>query len=71
VGDRAFVRNPDNHLIPEEQRTLIEQLLLERISLRGIGRRVGIGLGWLLPLMVEQFPATLEPLHGEPPAAPR
>lgn len=32
---RAFVLNPDNYVIIEEQRMLIERLLLERISLRG------------------------------------
>ena len=44
VCGRAFVRIPENHLITEEQRTLIERLLLERISLRGICRAVDVGL---------------------------
>src|SRR5262249_17908361 len=48
---RAFVLNPDNKVITEEQRTLVEHLLLERISLRGICRAVGVGLQWLLQFM--------------------
>lgn len=49
---RAFVLNPEPPVITEEQRTLIERLLLERISLRGICRALGIGLQWLLQFMV-------------------
>ena len=45
---RAFVLTPENAVITEEQRALIERLLLERISLRGICRAVGVGLQWLL-----------------------
>jgi insertion element IS1 protein InsB len=52
---RAFVRSPANHVITEEQQALIERLLLERISLRGICRAVGVGLRWLLPFMVARF----------------
>ena len=40
---RSFVLTPENSVITEEQRTLIERLLLERISLRGICRAVGVG----------------------------
>jgi insertion element IS1 protein InsB len=60
---RAFVRSPENFLITEEQRTLIERLLLERISLRGICRAVGVGLRWLLQFMVERFQAAPDHLH--------
>ena len=42
---------------------LIERLLLERISLRGICRSVGVGLRWLLQFMVERFQAAPEHLH--------
>ncbi len=58
---RAFVLNPGNYVITEEQRSLIERLFLERISLRGICRAVGVGLRWLLQFMVEQFRAA--PAH--------
>src|SRR5215831_1475614 len=60
---RAFVLSPENHLITEEQRTLIERLLLERISLRGICRAVGVGLRWLLQFMVQRFQAAPEHLY--------
>lgn len=64
---RAFVLQPENQVITGAQRTLVERLLLERISLRGICRAVGLGLRWLLPFMVERFPAAPEPLSVKPP----
>src|SRR5215470_20200060 len=63
---RAFVLHPENTVITEEQRVLIERLLLERISLRGICRAVGVGLQWLLQFMVERFQAAPEDLHAQP-----
>ena len=63
---RAFVLNPEHQVITAEQRTLIERLLLERISLRGICRAVGVGLQWLLQFMVERFQAAPEHLYVEP-----
>jgi len=68
---RAFVLSPDNYVITEKQRTLIEWLLLERISLRGICRAVGVGLRWLLQFMVERFQAAPEHLHVQPPERTR
>jgi insertion element IS1 protein InsB len=64
---RAFVLVPANHIITEEQRALIARLLLERISLRGICRAMGVGLQWLLQFMVERFQEAPEHLHIEPP----
>jgi transposase-like protein len=64
---RAFVLVPENSVITEEQRILIERLLLERISRRGICRAVGVGLRWLLQFMVERFQAAPEHLYVEPP----
>ncbi len=66
---RAFVLTPVHHVITEEQRLLIERLLLERISLRGICRAVGVGLQWLLQFMVERFQAAPEHLYAEPPSS--
>jgi insertion element IS1 protein InsB len=63
---RAFVLQPDNAVIAEQQRRLIERLLLERISLRGICRAVGVSLQWLLQFMVERFQAAPEHLYAEP-----
>ena len=52
--------------ISHEQRTLIEHLLRERISLRGICRAVGVSLTWLLHFMVECFAACPDHLHVRP-----
>lgn len=41
---RAFGLNPENAVITEEQGVLSERLLLERISVRGSCRAVGVGL---------------------------
>jgi insertion element IS1 protein InsB len=62
VCGRAFVLTPENALITAEQRTLIERSLVERISLRGICRAVGVGLQWLWQFMVERFQAVPEHL---------
>ena len=66
VCGRAFVLAPENHVITEEQRALIERLLLERISLRGICRAVGVSLRWLLHFMVEHFASAPDHLYVEP-----
>jgi len=63
---RAFVFTPENVVITEEQRALVERLLLERISLRGICRAVGVGLQWLLQFMVVRFQAAPEDLYIKP-----
>jgi insertion element IS1 protein InsB len=63
----ATVENP---LIAHEQRTLIEHLLRERTSLRGICRAVGVSLTWLLHFMVERFAACPEHLHVQLPVKP-
>ena len=65
---RAFVLVPENHVITEEQRAVIERLLLERISLRGICRVIGVGLRWLLYVMVERFTAAPDDLYLRPTA---
>jgi insertion element IS1 protein InsB len=48
----------------------IEQLLCERVSLRGICRAVGVSLTWLLHFMVECFTACPDHLHVQRPARP-
>jgi insertion element IS1 protein InsB len=65
---RAFVLVPENHVITEEQQALIERLLLERISLRGICRAVGVGLRWLLHFMVMRFATAPDHLYVQPTA---
>jgi len=68
--DRQFVATAENRLIAHEQRTLIEHLLRERISLRGICRAVGVSLTWLLHFMVERFAACPDHLHVQLPVRP-
>ena len=68
--DRQFVATAENPLIAQEQRTLIEHLLRERISLRGICRAVGVSLTWLLHFMVERFAGCPDHLHVQLPVRP-
>ena len=49
---------------------MVEHLLRERISLRGICRAVGISLTWLLHVMVERFSAYPDHLHVRLPHHP-
>jgi insertion element IS1 protein InsB len=67
---RQFVSTAENLVIAHEQRTLIEHLLCERISLGGICRAVGVSLTWLLHFMVERFAACPKHLHVRLPAGP-
>jgi insertion element IS1 protein InsB len=60
----------EDRLISDEQRTLIEHLLRERISLRGICRAVGVSLTWLLHFIVERFAACPDDLHIRLPQRP-
>jgi IS1 family transposase/transposase-like protein len=44
---RQFVENPTNKTVTSEEIELIEKLLLERISLAGMARVVGVSMTWL------------------------
>jgi IS1 family transposase len=55
----------------EEQRTLVERLLCEKISLHGMCRAVGVSIRWLMGFMVARLAALPEHLHVLPVAAPR
>jgi IS1 family transposase len=61
---------PEDHIISDEQSTLIAHLLRGRISLRGICCAVGVSLAWLLHFMVECFAACSDHLHVRRPAWP-
>jgi len=61
--ERQFVGYAEQRLISEEQRALIVRLLLERISLRGICRVVGVGLKWLLDFLEECYAKVPQDLH--------
>jgi insertion element IS1 protein InsB len=67
---RQFVASAEDRIISYEQRTLIEHLLRERLSLRGICRAVGVSLTWLLHFMVERFAACPDHLHVQLPVSP-
>jgi insertion element IS1 protein InsB len=60
---RQFVLQADNRLVDEDQRTLVERLLLEKISLHGICRVVGVSLRWVMNFMVTCFDAVPGHLH--------
>lgn len=55
VCGRSFVTCPEDCVISSERRALIKQLLLERISLRGICRAVGVSLRWLLGFITQVY----------------
>ena len=63
---RQFVDCFEQYLVSDETRGLIERLLLERLSLRGICRSVGVGLKWLLGFIVTQFEALPDHLNVVP-----
>lgn len=63
---RQFVQCCEHYLIAEDKRRLIERLLLERLSLRGICRAVGVTLKWLLGFLVQCFAALPDHLHVQP-----
>ena len=63
---RQFVQYFEQYLIADERRALIERLLLERISLRGICRAVGVTLKWLLGFLVQCFETLPDHLHVQP-----
>ncbi len=54
---RQFVINPNNQTISTEKKQLINKLLLERISLRGIARVTGVSWSWLQNYVNNKFSA--------------
>src|SRR5215471_16043879 len=71
VCGRQFVLDAANHVITVEQRTLVERLLCEKISLHGICRAVGVSIRWLMRFLATCFVALPDHLHVQPVAAPR
>jgi insertion element IS1 protein InsB len=63
---RQFVECFEQHLISDNIRALIERLLVERISLRGICRAVEVNLKWLLGFIVTCFEALPDHLNVQP-----
>jgi transposase-like protein len=52
---RQFVAGAEERIVGDEQLTLIEHLLRERLAVRGICRAVGVSFTWLLHFMVGRF----------------
>src|SRR5918996_5837297 len=63
---RQFVDCFEPYRVSDETRDLIERLLLERISLRGICRAVKVGLKWLLGFIVTCFETLPDHLNVQP-----
>ncbi len=63
---RQFVDCFEQYMVSDETRGLIERLLLERLSLRGICRAVGVELKWLLGFIVTTFEALPDHLNVQP-----
>jgi insertion element IS1 protein InsB len=63
---RQFVQGFAQYRISDDTRALIERLLVERISLRGICRAVDVGLKWLLGFLVQCIEALPDHLHVQP-----
>ena len=63
---RQFVDCFEQYFVSDETRGLIERLLLERLSLRGICRAVGVGLKWLLGFLVQCIEALPDHLNVQP-----
>jgi insertion element IS1 protein InsB len=63
---RQFVQGLAQYRLSDDTRALIERLLVERISLRGICRAVGVGLKWLLGFLVQCVETLPDHLHVQP-----
>jgi transposase-like protein len=63
---RQFVRDFEQYRIAEDKRTLIEHLLLEGMSLRGMCRTVGLKRKGLLGVLVQCIEALPDHLHVQP-----
>jgi len=68
---RQSVVDATHQVIDEEQSALVERLLCEEISLRGICRTIGVSTRWLIDFMVARFAAAPAHLHVRPVAASR
>jgi insertion element IS1 protein InsB len=56
---RQFVENPKQKIVNEPTRNLVERLLLERISLRGIVRAAEVSRSWLQDYVNKLYAAVL------------
>src|SRR6185437_8735281 len=59
---RQFVLDPQQKIINEDKKSLIRQVLLERVSLEGICRIFNVSMPWLLQFIngiIEELPEDL------------
>lgn len=68
---RPLVLHADKRVIGEAQRTLVERLRCEQISLHGMCRTVGVSIRWLMQGIVTCFATLPDHLHVLPIAAPQ
>jgi insertion element IS1 protein InsB len=68
---RQCVLEAAHHVITPEQRTLVERLRCETISLHGICRAVGVSIRWLMNFLVTCFAPLPDHRHARPVASPR
>jgi len=65
-GGRQFVQCLEPYRLADDRRALLERILVERLSLRGMGRAVGVTRKWLLGFLVQCFGALQDHLHVQP-----
>jgi insertion element IS1 protein InsB len=65
-GGRQFVESFAHYRISHDRRALLKRLRLERISLRGICRAVGVTLKRFVGFLVQCFEALPDHLHVQP-----
>jgi insertion element IS1 protein InsB len=66
---RQFVVDATNRVIDAEQRSMVERLLCEKISLHGICRAIGVSIRWLMDFMVARFAALPDHFYVQPVAS--
>ena len=57
---RQFVLNPSKTAITQETKALVDRLLLERNSLKGIQRCVGVSASWLQQYVNNKYATILQ-----------
>lgn len=63
---RQFVEDPQFRIISDETKALIDKLLLERLSLAGIARVVGVSESWLQGYVNEKYRTTPRKVQVRP-----
>jgi insertion element IS1 protein InsB len=67
---RPFVMHAENRLLDEGQCALVARLLLEKISLHGICRAVGVSIRWLMDFMGACCDTAPDHLYVQVPSRP-